>query len=166
MTEKALEILKTAILMERRGRALYQKVAETAQNSSVKEFFEMMANEEAHHMKILTDQFKSVKAEGKFSPTTFDTNENSAAVTGILNKEIMAKIESAGFEAAAIAGAMSLEEKSEKVYRERAQNATDTEEKKLYEWLANWESEHLKVLAKMDRILTEAVWNDNKFWPF
>ena len=166
MTENALNILKTAILLEKRGRAFYQKVAETATNPAVKEFFEMMAVEEAHHTKILADQFSSVKAEGKFSSGTYDAGSRSELVSKILSTDIMKKIESAGFESAAISGAISMEEKAERIYRERAENAADPEEKKLYEWLAKWEAEHLAVLAKMDRMLTEAIWNDNKFWPF
>ena len=166
MTENALDILKTAILLERRGRAFYKKVAEDAKNSAVREFFEMMVTEEDHHMKILGEQFKAFKNNGKFSSGTYDAETTSDMVSKILSKDMMDKIESAGFESAAISGAIALEEKAQRVYRERSKSASDPEEKKLYQWLAQWESEHLAVLSKMDRMLTEAIWNDNKFWPF
>ena len=41
-----LEILKQAILLERRGKAFYQKVAEQTENKTIRDVFEMMAEEE------------------------------------------------------------------------------------------------------------------------
>ena len=42
MTEsKPLEIIKHAILLERRGRAFYRKVSEQTEDSAVREFFEI-----------------------------------------------------------------------------------------------------------------------------
>ena len=60
---------------------------------------------------------------------------------------------------------MSMEESAIKLYSERADAATDPEEKALCKWLAEWETKHLEALATMDRELTEAVWNDNNLWP-
>ena len=57
--DKTLEILKQAILLERRGKAFYSKVAEQSKNDVIKEFFEMMAREEVTHLKILSDQYRS-----------------------------------------------------------------------------------------------------------
>ena len=53
MADAALDILKEALLLEWRGRAFYQKVAEQAQNEAVREFFETMVAEEQQHMDIL-----------------------------------------------------------------------------------------------------------------
>jgi len=41
--KKSTEILKTAILMEKRGKAFYEKVAEQASSQEVKKIFSMMA---------------------------------------------------------------------------------------------------------------------------
>jgi len=161
---KTLEILKRAILLETRGKAFYMKVAEQAESDAVKAFFEMMADEENGHIKILSDQFKTYNAEKKFAPRIYDDKAGSAA-SGVLNKEIKGKIAAADFEAAAISAAMSMEESAIKLYSERADAATDPEEKALYKWLAEWETKHLEALAAMDRELTEAVWHDNNFWP-
>ena len=47
MTEPTAEdILKSAILLEKRGRAFYTKVAKQTEHEGVREFFEMMADEE------------------------------------------------------------------------------------------------------------------------
>lgn len=41
--DKSIEILKTAILLERRGKAFYTQVARQSESKSVKKIFEMMA---------------------------------------------------------------------------------------------------------------------------
>ena len=57
MDDKTTEILKCAILMEKRGQAFYTKVAQQASGEVVKRFFEMMAEEEKNHIKILSEQY-------------------------------------------------------------------------------------------------------------
>jgi translation elongation factor Ts len=60
MTENnTLDILKNAILLEKRGKAFYRTAADQSTNSDVKVFFETMAAEEVQHVKILSDQFKA-----------------------------------------------------------------------------------------------------------
>ena len=163
---KTLEILKSAILLERRGRSFYLKVAEQTDSSAVKSFFEFMADEEQKHIDILAGQFKAYKEKGSFESGTFDKSETSKAVSEVLDTEIKEKISAAGFEAAAIGAAISMEERAVKVYAERADSATDPEEKGLYEWLSAWERRHLNLLLDIDRALIEKIWFDNHFWPF
>ena len=160
-----LEILKNAILLETRGKAFYQKVADQAGPGAVKDFFEKMAAEEDKHINILSEQFKAYQAEKKFIPNNYE-DEHSDIVSDVLTGALQDKISAAGFEAAAISAAMSMEERAVKLYSERAKSATDPEEKSLYQWLAEWEGKHLNALAAADRKLTEAVWADNNFWPF
>ena len=59
-----------------------------------------------------------------------------------------------------------MEERAVKLYAERAETAEDVEEKRMYQWLAEWERGHLNMLLEMDRELTKKIWNDNQFWPF
>ena len=66
--DRAIEILKNAILLEKRGYAFYAKVAEQAKGEAVKKFFRLMADEETAHVQILSDQFKFYQAHRKFRP--------------------------------------------------------------------------------------------------
>ena len=66
--DRTIEILKNAILLEKRGQAFYSKVAEQASGKAVKEFFEMMAAEEVKHIKILAEQFKAYQQNKIFNP--------------------------------------------------------------------------------------------------
>ena len=46
MSERALEAIKGAILLEARGEAFYRSVVEKSENSAIREVFETMAEEE------------------------------------------------------------------------------------------------------------------------
>ena len=162
---KALEILKSAILLETRGKAFYRQAADAAQSQPVKEFFEMMAREEVSHVKLLSEQYKAYLANEKFSPTAHDHSRDSVS-QDVLTSKLKNQISAASFESAAVSAAMAMEERAIKLYSERAGEAEDPEEKALYQWLAEWETEHLEMLAKIDREVTETIWHDNSFWPY
>ncbi len=163
---KSLDIIKHAILLERRGRAFYRKVSEQTEESTVREFFEMMASEETKHISVLAEQYKVLMEEGHFSSAFSDISETGANISDALSNEIKEKISAASYESAAISAAIGFEESAVKLYSSRADEAEDPEEKKIYSWLANWEQQHSKMLVEIDKALVETIWHDNKFWPF
>ena len=162
----SLDILKQAILLERRGKTFYQKVAEKTESKSVRDVFETMAAEEQNHIDILSQQFKAYGKEKKFIPGNYNDSDGSRVALNVLTPEIKEKISAAGFEAAAISAAISMEEHAVKLYSESAETTSDPEAKALYEWLARWEREHLGLLLDIDKALREKIWFDNQFWPF
>jgi len=164
--DKTTEILKNAILLEKRGNAFYSKVAEQASGTAVKEFFEKMADEEVKHVRILADQFKAYQQDKKFVPGDYQDDRRRSFVADVLTKELKEEISAADYEAAAISAAISMEKKAIELYAGRAAKAEDPNEKALYEWLAKWETEHLNFLAEIDKELTEQIWYDSNFWPF
>ena len=164
--DKTTDILKSAILMEKRGQAFYEKVAQQTSGDAVKQFFEMMADEEKNHIRILSEQFKAYQDNKEFNAAQFDDHLESGIDAQILSRDIKSEISAAAFEAAAITAAMAMEENAIKLYSDRAAAATDPNEKALYNWLAKWETQHLNFLADIDRGLTEDIWYDQSFWPF
>ena len=160
-----LEILKQAILLEKRGYAFYQTAAEQSKDPVVKEFFLMMAEEENEHVAALSARFKSLMAGENFSFTPLPQSKVAHIVTKVLNKETQNRIASADFEAAAISAAILMEERAIRFYSDQAKSTNDPEEKKLYNWLSEWEVTHARFLAEIDKKLTESIWNDNNFWP-
>ena len=164
--DDTINILKRAILLEKRGKAFYSKAAQNTENEGVKRFFERMAAEEEQHVKILTEQSKHYLNGEKFASVDYDHKRDDNAALNLLTDPIMQKISAAGFEAAAISAAVAMEEQAIKLYSDGAAVCDTPEKKKLYNWLADWEREHLRVLIAVDRELTESVWYDNQFWPF
>jgi rubrerythrin len=163
--ETALDILKNALLLERRARAFYGKLAEQTPQPAVREFFTLMAAEEDKHIQVLSEQFRAYREGGTFAANDHGHQPSPDFASTVLSARMKSEIAAADFEAAAIAAALSMERRAVKAYSERAEAATDPEEQALYRWLANWETEHLEFLAKLDRELIEDVWNDSHFWP-
>ena len=163
MQNRSLEIIRQALLLEKRGKTFYSTVAEQTQHSAVKAFFANMADEEQLHIDLLLKHYRSLKETGSFVSEEQDPLKTAAEV---LSDEIVAQISGADYESAAIQAAINMEERAIKVYAERAESATDETEKKLYAWLLGWERSHLHQLHEIDSIVTERIWNDNNYWPF
>ncbi|MFH2129248.1 MAG: ferritin family protein [bacterium] len=161
---KAIEILKTALLLERRGKAFYTKVAEQATDPDIKQVFEIMADEEEDHIQFLSEQFIHYTQHQRFKEVKLPKGTDDTA-SEILSKKTKGKISAAGYEAAAISSAIDMETRAIRVYTERAKQAADPDEKKFYQWLADWEKGHHEILLDLDNDLREKIWFDNHFWP-
>ncbi len=167
MENQVTDILKQAIIMENRGKSLYEMVAAQTPSAEVKEIFKTMADEEQMHIEFLTKQFAHYKKNKSFDKNQLDAAaEEDAIANSILTEKIKQDISGAGFESAAISAAIDMENKSIEVYELRAKESTDPNEKELYQWLADWEKGHHKLLLELNKQLTEKVWFDNNFWPF
>jgi rubrerythrin len=164
--DRATRILKEAILLEKRGFAFYSKVAQQASGEAVKKFFNLMAEEEVNHVRILSEQFQSYRAGKRFKSGPYSDPGEFQTAAEILTPELKRQVSAADYEAAAIAAAMSMEKNAIQVYSSRAAETQDPDEKALYNWLARWETGHLNFLSKLDKELTETIWHDNHFWPF
>lgn len=163
---KAIDILKQAILLEKRGYAFYSRVAEQSPDPDIKNIFTIMANEETTHVKFLSEQFSNYDKNHEFLKVTLPDLADEAISNLVLSDEIKKKIAVAGFEAAAISAAIDMEKKAIEIYSTQSVVASDPNEKALYAWLADWERSHLKILSELDNELKEKIWFDRQFWPF
>jgi len=161
---KAMEILKGAILAEIKGRAFYEHTAGQTANEALRGVFATMAAEENGHVEILSKQLRSLARSGQFEAAALTAKPQDCA-EGILTPQVLEQIAKAGFETAAITAAMALEEKAVAYYGQGARDAQDPLEKEIYTWLADWEKTHLTLLTDLDRQLQERIWFDNQFWP-
>ncbi len=159
-----MDILKGAILLEHRGKALYRSVVDSTAAEGVRELFDTLSREEEKHIDILSKQFARVSKGGSFDISEL-TDEHTSVLDAVVTEKIVKGVSGAGYEAAVIAAALEFEKNAVKFYSGRASSAESEEEKKLYDWLANWEKGHLLMLAKLDNELKENIWYDNRFWP-
>ena len=86
--DRSTEILKNAILLEKRGHAFYSKVAQQAEGEAVRNFFQLMAEEEANHIRILSEQFKSYRSSKKFRPGDYAEQAEFKTTTAILTQDL------------------------------------------------------------------------------
>ena len=62
--DKRVDIVKEAILLEHKGKALYESVTKAASVEGVRELFNMLVREEENHIRILNKQYSNlVKGE-------------------------------------------------------------------------------------------------------
>jgi rubrerythrin len=160
-----IEVLKKALLLEKQGRAFYQRISEDSKSEAVSSLFAIMAEEEGKHIDFLSKQFANFSAKGEFLQQEPEGGDETA-VQEILSSEIRGQISAASYEAAAISAAIEMENRAVSVYSGRAEASDDPREQKLYNWLAQWETGHLKFLAEINDGLLEEVWYESSFWPF
>lgn len=165
-TNTALDVLKTAILLEKRGKAFYETVAGKTDDEDVKKIFSIMAQEEQLHIEFLSQHYKNYEQSGNFKEVGMQPKADESVADMVLSKDISKRISAAGFEAAAISAAIDMETKAIEVYSKRAKDSSDPVEKELFEFLANWEKSHHKILHELNEELKEKIWHDNQFWPF
>jgi rubrerythrin len=165
-TNKTLDILKMAILMEKRGLAFYTNIAEQAIDPEISNIFKTMAAEESTHVKFLSEQFLSFEKNQEFTCPNLPDPAAEGIANMVLSKEIKNKIGAAGFEAAAISAAIDMEKKAIEVYSMQEEAAGNPGERNLFHWLCDWEKTHLKILNDLDNELKEKIWYDHQFWPF
>ncbi len=163
---KTLEILKQAILLEKRGKAFYLNATASSKDPDVKRIFQIMADEEEDHVKFLAQQYKSYQSSGKFDPSVLEEHNGITVADQVFTEGLTSKMSAASFEAAAIASAIDMENRAIAAYADRAEKAEDEDERNFYQWLAEWERGHHKLLYKLDEELKEKIWYDNNFWPF
>jgi len=160
-----LEVYKSAIMMERHGKAFYEHVASMTESDAVRNIFAFMAKEEQLHLEQLSIQYAHYMRNNTFLIKEFPLGD-TGFVAKMLTKDICNQINAASFEAAAISAAIDFESKAVDVYSQAAKNATDVAQKAIFTWLSEWEKGHHRILNQLNAELREAVWYDNKFWPF
>lgn len=163
MAAKLEDVLKGALLLEKRGKALYERTAQTTAKPAVRELFRTLAAEEERHIQMLEGFFREYRDAGEAG----ELELTPGAVAGsVLNEKVKQEVEEASYETAAIYAAMGLEEKAISYYADQAEKATDARARDLFERLADWERTHLDLLMAIDEDLRQRVWNDQHFWPF
>lgn len=159
-----LDIVKNALLLEFRGRALYQSVVATSEVEEIRHLFSLLADEEMQHIALLKRQYARLLGGEDFDPTVPDV-EHTDIADRVLSEETIARISGAGYEAAVISAALDFEKKAVATYAERAEKTDSENERAIFSWLADWEKTHMTMLARLDDELRERIWFDNQFWP-
>lgn len=162
--KKIIDILKGAILLEHRGKSMYQSVVDNTKSDGVKDLFSFLVEEEEKHIRILEEQFLNIAQNRGFDLAEIESKDFTSS-HAVLSDQIVSDVSGAGYEAALIAAALDFEKRAVEYYSGHALSAENNEEKKFYQWLATWETTHMSMLAELDKELKEQVWYDNKFWP-
>lgn len=163
--EKTLQILKGAYQMEVEGAFYYDLLARNAKNTDAKEAFFVMMEEEIKHQEFLMEQIQAVGEQGRLD---FSKISESVCPTGM--GVFAATFDKANTitesELSALHIAIMLEKNSVDYYHQAASEATEMEEKSIYQNLAKWETNHLDGLNATYEMERDKIWREERFSPF
>ncbi len=168
-SEQLLEVVKNAIRVENDGYQFYRLAEEKTKDAKGKEFFTSLAKDETNHMEILKSLYQKIKEEGKFK---FDEVKDmrhileTTSESPIFSKEFKQRLNQAHFEMTALSIGILLEKDSIGFYKKSAQETEDKDVKMLFNYLADWEGEHLRALVNQQKFLQEDYWSEARFYPF
>ena len=162
--DRVLDIVKNALLLEHKGKALYESVVKTTEVAAVKDLFGWLAEEEVKHIAFLEKQFRRLSRDENLDASGME--EGHTQVTdSVITLEIVQNVSGAGYEAAVISAALEFEKRAVAYYSEQAEKAGSDAEKEVFGWLSRWEVTHMEMLARVDDELKQDIWFDNQFWP-
>ena len=168
-TDQLLEVVKDAIRVENDGYQFYRVAEEKIKDPKGKEVFASLAKDETNHMQILKSLYQSIKEKGEYK---FDETKDikhileTASESPIFSKEFKERVEQVQFEMAALSVGILLEKNSIEFYTKSAEQSEDKDVKMLFNYLADWEGEHLRVLVQQQKFLQQDYWTEARFYPF
>jgi rubrerythrin len=165
-TKKALaEALKDALMVEIKGRQLYQHAAAEAKSPGVKELFQQLADDEEQHFAILNEQLESLTKNGKLDVAALEQTEVDKGARTVVTDDFVKSLKAGEFEMAVIGIGSDLEARAVSYYRERAGAVDDPDLKTLFRKLEKWEVVHLDQLEKLEALYKEAYWAERGYSP-
>jgi rubrerythrin len=150
-----LEVINRAYQIEVDGYTFYSMTADRAQKPAVQELFSKLASDEVQHQAFLKSVASRYDQNGvaafQFDARVPDASRiNSQVFTG----SFRAQAAGAEFELAVLSIGLTLETNAVKYFTQAAQQATEAEVRKFYQFLADWETQHydsLQTLFEMVR---------------
>jgi rubrerythrin len=161
--------LKQALRNEIDGAEFYRMAAAGARREEVRRLFLFLMEEEERHREAVLRQMRGV-ALGK----TFRIERGAASRKGIVKfrsplytPDLVKAGREAEGEMAALSIGMTLEKRAIAQFTAlRKKAAGDPRVEKAFADLAEWEREHLDLLARQYGQLRETFWEGAGFWPF
>jgi len=161
------EVLRKAYQIEVDGYTFYSMAAERAEKPAVQELFDKLARDEVQHKAYLKGVMGSYEDKGveAFNIHLRDPDLKAFSAT-IFTDAYKNQAGGADFELGVLSIGMTLESNAINYFSGAAQHSTEAEVKKFYEFLADWERQHLEALQGLYNGVRQDFWQDGGFSPF
>lgn len=161
------EVLRRAYQIEVDGYTFYSMAADKADKPAIAEIFEKLADDEVQHKYYLKEVIGKYEADGvqAFNVARRDP-ELKAFTSTIFSSDFKKQAEGTDFEMGVLSVGMTLEARAIKYFAGAARQATEKEVKDFYQFLADWEKQHLDALQGLYNGIREEFWGDSGFSPF
>jgi len=161
------EILRRAYQIEVDGYTFYSMAAEQAKKPAVQELFDKLAHDEVQHKAYLRQVMSSYDERGAEAFAIQHRAPDLKAFTDtIFTDRFKQQAQGADFELGALSIGMTLETNAIRYFTAAASNATESEVREFYEFLAGWERQHLDALHVLYNGVRQDFWADGRFAPF
>jgi rubrerythrin len=165
--DEILDILRKAYQIEVDGYTFYSMTAEKAAKPAVRELFEKLARDEMEHQAYLKAVVKRYDREGS---AAFRVQQRAPELRVFADKvftdRFRSQAQGAAFEVGVLSVGMTLESNAIAHFTRAAEGADDREVRGFYEFLADWEREHLQALQNLYNAVRQDFWQDAGFAPF
>ena len=166
--EHILDILRKAYQIEVDGYTFYSMTAERATKPAVEELFAKLAQDEVQHQAFLRDilgRYQEKRAAA--FAVAFRMPEGMRAFSDrVFTARFREQAEGAAFEMAALSVGMTLEKNAVAHFSEAARTAGAEDVRTFYQFLADWEQQHLDALQSLHEAVRADFWDRSAFSPF
>jgi len=161
------EILRKAYQIEVDGYTFYSMAADRASKPAVQELFDKLARDEVQHKAYLQTVIGSYEEKGiaAFNVHLRDPDLKTFTST-IFTDGFKQQAEGADFELGVLSIGMTLETNAITYFSGAAENTTEREVREFYEFLADWERQHLETLQALYNGVRQDFWAEGGFSPF
>ncbi|MFH1403576.1 MAG: ferritin family protein [Candidatus Altiarchaeota archaeon] len=153
MEFNALEVLETAMRLEKDGLRFYKQASEMFDDTLVKSVFKKLAEDEKHHLDTLEAQYESLarfETWMVFQELYKGDEESEAVKPKILDEEKLHHMISDGMTPKqAVKVGIKLEEDSLHYYSKNARDCDEEQGREMFKKLVEFEKQHLDELKKL-----------------
>ncbi len=165
--DQILDILRKAYQIEVDGYTFYSMTADRADKPAVQELFGKLAQDEVQHQAFLRSVLTNYHDKGvdAFSMGIIVPDLHGFS-SKIFTDRFREQAEGAEFEMAALSVGMTLEKNAVAHFSGAAGSADEAEIRRFYQFLAEWEQQHLDALQSLSDTIRGDFWEKGGFSPF
>jgi rubrerythrin len=165
--DDVLDILRKAYQIEVDGYTFYSMTADRADKPAVQELFGKLAQDEMQHQAFLRQVAHRYDAEGVAAFNVVGKAPDLKAFAEmVFSSRFREQAEGAAFEMAAVSVGMTLEKNAVAYFSGAARNASETQVRLFYQYLADWEQQHLDALQGLLESVRTDFWDKGGFSPY
>lgn len=166
-SDQITQILRQAYQIEVDGYTFYSMTAERAAKPAVQELFGRLAQDEIQHQAFLRSVMRNYdqRGTGAFA-MSLATPDLRAFSDTVFTSRFRDQAEGAAFEMAALSVGMTLEKNAVAYFSKAAADATESQVRQFYRFLADWEQQHLSALQGLHETIRSDFWDRGGFSPF
>ena len=165
--DQIVDILRKAYQIEVDGYTFYSMTADRADKPAVQELFGKLAQDEVQHQAFLRSVLKNYHDKGVEAFSIGIVLPDLRVFSDkVFTDRFRDQAEGAAFEMAALSVGMTLEKNAVAYFSGAAQSAEEAEVKRFYQFLSDWEQQHLNALQSLSETVRGDFWDRSGFSPY